>query len=124
MSSGDKPPGDPEGGMFGLRSVFEQGPPPQPPADHSKLIAAMLGARLGESGLAKRRRGAPPKPWRTDLKPVALTVWQHFPNATNVEIATAIRKLARRPECKDIAGGASQRTIEIWLGEVRRENAR
>src|SRR5271165_2742298 len=76
-------PGDAEGGMFGLRRAFEDGPPPKPPSDHSHLVAALIAARLSK----RPRRGAPPKVWRSEMRPVVWKVLDYFPEATNAQIA-------------------------------------
>lgn len=104
-------PGDAEGGMFGLRRVLEDGPPPKAPADRSRLVAALITARLRK----RPRRGAPPKAWRSEMRPVVRFVLDYFPKATNAEIARALHT-----ECLFKEANVTTRTIENWLSVVRK----
>ena len=108
-------PHDPEGGMFGLRRAFESGPPPKPPADHSRLVAALVSAKLRK----RTKRGAPPKAWRSEMRPIVAFVLQHFPDASNAEIARALYS----PDGANLGCAEnleSTRTIENWLTTVRK----
>src|ERR1700722_12248921 len=107
-------PGDPEGGMFGLRPAIEQGPPPRAHGErneaHKRLVAALM---------ARKRRGRRPANWRSDLRPVVAYVLKYPPKATNGEIASEIYTCLEE-DGKKRWPVVSLRTIQNWLTEVRK----
>jgi cytochrome P450 len=110
-------PGDPEGGMFGLRPAIEQGSPPRAPGErneaHERLVAALM-ARL------RKRRGRRPANWRSDLRPVVAYVLKYSPKATNAEIAREIHTCLKEADGKKPWPLVSLRTLQNWLTEVRK----
>jgi hypothetical protein len=110
-------PGDPEGGMFGLRRALESGPSQQPSDVHRKLVAALL------SRLRKRAvKGRPKSRWRSELRPIVFYVLRYHPDATNAEIARVFYDDPEGPNLKKTAGITSVLTIQNWLTEIRRLN--
>ena len=110
-------PGDPEGGMFGLRRALESGPSQQPSDVHRKLIAALL-SRLR----SPRVKGRPKSRWRSELRPIVAQVLREFPNATNAELARVFFDDPEGPNLNKTAGITSILTIQNWLTEIRRLN--
>lgn len=109
MMSDFELPGDPEGGMFGLRRAVENGPPPKPEA-HARLAAALTAAML-----RKKRRGRRPANWRSEMRRVVWTVLDYFPNATSAHIARLLHA-----KCLSKEASITVRTIENWVGQVRK----
>jgi hypothetical protein len=110
-------PGDPEGGMFGLRRALESGPSQQPSDVHRKLVAALL-SRLR----SPRVKGRPKSHWRSELRPIVAQVLREFPNATNAELARIFFDDPEGPNLNKTAGITSILTIQNWLTEIRRLN--
>ena len=120
MTADPEFPGDSESGMAGLRDAFSLGPPPPPPPDpHARLRAALMTQWEKRVGL-RSRRGRRRVNWRVDMRPIVRFVVQHFPNATNAEIARALYDTPDGPNLKLTAGVSTPRTIENWLSGFRR----
>jgi len=62
-----------------------------------------------------RRRGAPVKKWRKDLREPMLAVMEKFPDVSDAEIARKLWEFELRKN-----ENIGVRTIQNWLAEIRR----
>jgi hypothetical protein len=115
-----------DGGLFGLGSAISREtdlalparvlsePPIDPEMPRRQALAKAL-----RKWRPLRRRGAPVKGWRKELRAPILKVMERHPELSDAEIARVLLDDLGEESLRRKAGIANINTIQNWLSEIR-----